>query len=154
VILGHDLAIREVAECAVVFPKRYAGPWPTTPWTNWCCVGDTMLHVQFHVRYLSPLRNALTDSDPKPKYSGLRFERDWWRIFAPSNEFSVVETRSSIAILTSLWHQLPYYSMVTLSDTPGFSLDCIEDQITWNAMDLSPRQEFAGSPSSNSQLAV
>jgi hypothetical protein len=144
VILGHDLDIVEVAECAIVFPKRYAGPWPTTPWTNWCCVGNTRLHVQFHVRYLSPQRNAITDSDLKRKYSGLRFERDGWRIFGESTEYSIVETRSSIAILTSLWHHLPYYSMVTLTDTSGFSLDYTEDQMTWNDVGLSPCHEFAG----------
>ena len=132
VILGHDLDIGQVAECAVLFPKRYTGPWPTTPWTNWCCVGDTRLHVQFHVRYLSPLRNAITDSDPRPRHSGLRFERDVSRIdgLRGSTEFSIVETRSSITILTSLWHQLLYYSIVTLTDTPGFALDNIEDQTT------------------------
>ncbi|CZR60662.1 uncharacterized protein PAC_10558 [Phialocephala subalpina] len=126
VILGHDLNTVKVAECAIVFPKRYAGPWPTTPWTNWCC------------------RNAITDSDSKRKYSGLYFERDRWRIFGESTEYSIVETRSSIAILTSLWHQLPYYSMVTLTDTPGFSLDYIENQMTWSDVGLSPCHEFAG----------
>ncbi|KAF8848485.1 hypothetical protein BDZ45DRAFT_698352 [Acephala macrosclerotiorum] len=146
VILGHDLDIVEVAECAVVFPKRYAGPWPTTPWTNWCCVGDARLHAQFHVRYLSPLRNAITDSDPKPRHSGLRFERDCWHIAGSGGgtDFSIVETRSSTAILTSLSGQLPYYSMVTHTDTPGFSLDCIGDQVTWTALGLSPCHEFAG----------
>ncbi|KAH8685425.1 hypothetical protein BGZ60DRAFT_395159 [Tricladium varicosporioides] len=144
VILGHDLDIAEVAECAIVFPKRYVGPWPINTWTNWCCVGNTRLHVQFHVRYLSPQLSAITGSDPKCKYSGLRFERDGWRICGESTEYSIAEARSSIAILTSLWHQLPCYSMVTLTDTSGFLLDYVEDKISWNDTELRPCHEFAG----------
>lgn len=144
VILGHDLDIDKVAQCAAAFPTRYAGRWSTTTWTNWCCVGDKMLHVQFHVRYLSTVRNATID--PRPKYPGLYLKRDWGKAveLGANSNFFIVETRSSIAILTSLRHQLPYYSMVTLTDNPDFSLDCIENQNNWTAMGLKPCGESTG----------
>lgn len=144
VTLGHDLDIEEVAKCASVFPKRYVCPQWTAPWTNWCCVGDTMLHAQFHTRYLSSEENAITRSDTNPICSGLLFERDWGQAVKldPSFEFPIIETRSSISIIASLWKR--HYTMVTLTDNASFDPDCIAVQKHWNAIGLQMCESFTG----------
>lgn len=147
VILGHDLDVDGVAQCAVVFPKRFAGVWPRTPWTNWCCMGNFTLHVQFHVRYLLPSTAPVISAlDATPNCSGLRLVRDggYNLRFCTHQATGLFESRSSVAILTSIWHQFPHYSMVTFTDTPGFSTDCIDDQTTWATLGISPCDEFAG----------
>ncbi|RSL84555.1 hypothetical protein CDV31_016687 [Fusarium ambrosium] len=146
VTLGHDLHMEEVAECATVFLKRYACTWPTTTWTNWCCTGNTMFHAQFHIRYWSIEENTITRSDAKPTCPGLRFERDYGRTvgFDLIPEFPIIETRSSVAMITSLWQKHPQYTMVTLTDTAVFNPDCIAEQKLWAAIGLEMCDESGG----------
>ncbi|KNB19984.1 hypothetical protein FOXG_17248 [Fusarium oxysporum f. sp. lycopersici 4287] len=146
VTLGHDLHMEEVAECATVFLKRYVCTWPTTPWTNWCCTGNTMFHAQFHIRYWSIEENTITRSNAKPTCTGLRFNRDYGRTvgFASIPEFPIIETRSAVAMITSLWQKHPPYTMVTLTDTAVFNPDCIAEQKLWAAIGLEMCDESGG----------
>jgi len=140
VIHGHDLPTHQVAQYAATFPQRYTGPWPTTTWTNWSVVGKKMLYAQFHIRYLSTSKSKIVNSEHE--CPGLEFKREWGTTATP--EFPIVETRLSIAILTSLWHPPPYYTLVTLTDDPEFSVDCIENPKTWEAMGFRPCEVSTG----------
>jgi hypothetical protein len=105
-----------------------------------------MFHAQFHIRYWSIEENTITRSDAKPTCTGLRFNRDYGRTvgFALIPEFPIIETRSSVAMITSLWQKHPPYTMVTLTDTAVFNPDCIAEQKLWAAIGLEMCDESGG----------
>lgn len=144
VILGHKWT-DYAKECALMFPSTYATTWPTSTWTNYCCLGDKMLHIQFHVRYLSTWKSDIIRPNQEPEFSGLRLHRDHAEVVehGVDSNLSIAETRSSIAILTSRWLQPPYFAMVTLTDSRDLSLDPV-DPTDWTTMGLKPCKEFAG----------
>jgi hypothetical protein len=146
VILGHDVEDDRIFQLGTMLPKRYASPWPSTAWTNWCCLGTGMLHLQFHIRYLS-VASAIPDPGPAPNCTGLRLERDRaWMAAGPGIEggFSISETRASIGLVTALWKKKPHFAMVTLADALSFSIDCLDDQAIWAAMGLQPNDDCFG----------
>jgi hypothetical protein len=146
VILGHDLDLTKVSECATAFPRRYAAEWPLVPWTNWCCLGRRTAHIQFHIRYLTTVKNPIINSGYQPSYSGVRFSRDWGQIIelGDCSTLDIVETRTSIAILTTLRDKKPSYTMVTLTDDSEFSLDCLEYRKEMHALGLRRCEGLAG----------
>jgi hypothetical protein len=146
VTLDHDIKIEEVGYCGVVFAKRYADPWPTAKWTRWCCRGNHMCHLQFHIRYISTSDTAITRLIPKYQSEGLRFHREKHPGFSlgARQDFSFVESRVAIAINTSLDSNFAYYSMVKLTDSHRLCLDDFEDSQTWSDINLSLYGHFAG----------
>jgi hypothetical protein len=154
-ILGHDLDYSNekecnatdcnVLECAVVFPKRYAGQSPITPWTNWCCVGTSTMHVQFHVRYMSCCQNLWNNLEKTHHHSGLIFDRARRTVVDDiGDRLTLTEARSSIAILASRTKERLYYNIVTLTDSSVLSLDCIEERSRWKALKLNSCPELPG----------
>jgi hypothetical protein len=147
VILGLDIEDDRILQLGTMLPKRYASPWPSTIWTNWCCLGTEKLHLQFHVRALS-VAGANSNPGMAPKIPGLSLERDSFRLTARTGvegELLITETRVSIGMLTTLWTRTPNFTLVTLADAPRFSIDCLSDQYMWTAMGLQPADDdFAG----------
>ncbi|KAM6514358.1 hypothetical protein FALCPG4_015507 [Fusarium falciforme] len=146
ITLGHDLETSEVANCTTVFVKRYICSWPKSNWTNWCCLGDRMLHAQFHIRHLTIQEDSAIRSTKNPASSGLVFERDSEHAISPGflQGFLICETRSAVAITTSLWHHYPCYTLMNLTDDKQFNLDGIGQQKIWADLGLQPCHEFGG----------
>jgi hypothetical protein len=146
VTLGHDINIEDVGYCGVVFATRYAGPWPSTKWTRWCCLGDRICHLQFHLRYISTSDTPISRLIHEHQSEGLGFCREKGLYFSPGAEldFPLVESRAAIAINTSCDSDLAHYSMVTLTDFPELYLDSFEGNQAWSDMKLILCGKFTG----------
>jgi hypothetical protein len=129
----------------VVFAKRYAGLWPSTKWTRWCCLGQSICHLQFHIRYLFNSDIAFTRLNPERQPEGLSLCREKAQVSPGMGQgFPFVESRVAIAINTSVDSNLPYFSMVTLTDSRKLCLDNFKGNQAWSDVKLSPCGKFTG----------
>lgn len=145
VTLSHDIDIQNVGYCGVEFAKRYAGLWPSTKWKRWCCLGKSMCHLQFHIRYLFNSGIAFTRLNSEHQSEGLSLCREKGQVPPGAGQgIPLVESRVAIAINTSIDSGLPYFSMATLTDSPKLCLDGFEGSQAWNDMKLSLCGEFTG----------
>jgi hypothetical protein len=141
--LGHDLEPDEVGYCAVVFAQRYAVIWPSTNWTRWCCLGNRICHIQFHLRYFSAPDKAVSPWTPQDRSEGLPIRRQQGQIFSfeKGHEISFIERRMAVAINTSLDSNFACYSMVMLSDHPTICLNDLEGR---HPIELNICEQFIG----------
>lgn len=126
--LGHDLEPDEVGYCAVVFARRYAVMWSSTSWTRWCCLGNCICHIQFHIRYFSAPDKTALPRTLQDRSEGLPICRQQGLIFSfeKGHEISFIKRRMTVAINTSLDSTFACYSMVTLSDHLTSCLDDLD----------------------------
>jgi hypothetical protein len=112
-----------------MLPLAFSWPWPSSPWIRFCCKGRKLFHAQFHIRYWTVYK-ATTDSlERLPEYSGLRTQREAFEItsYHKKTEISIREARASVGILTSHSSPKSHFSIVSLIDDPGLSLNVHED---------------------------
>jgi hypothetical protein len=158
IFLNPDFDMEEMSPFALMFPRRFAGKWGSSTWTNWSCKansGKQTLHLQYHMRCLSTESNAMTALDDQTEQTGVCIERERTTIsgYNRTQPLEITEARVSVGLLTTMRHQEQdqNWSMVTLADpiTAGLqngkpSLDSVHDCKQWDALVLHPCHNFAG----------
>ncbi|KAH0440643.1 hypothetical protein CcaCcLH18_02313 [Colletotrichum camelliae] len=129
VMSGYGIHTQSMAALGGVFLRRYMGPWPTEPWTRWYYRlndADDEAHLQFHIRYPLLAEDFLVPGTTR------------------CGESKVVEERVSIAITTSLRHAPPYYTIMTLADSPELLSEPMNDTDLWIKYETSHGSELGG----------
>ncbi|KAK2059320.1 hypothetical protein LY76DRAFT_29068 [Colletotrichum caudatum] len=133
---GDDLQFPMMARCLIGLLRRYTGPFPISHWTRWCYENGDEGHLQFHARYPKLSCAPVAQESGIAGYYVYRDSRTVTDL-RNCNKKYLIEERVAITVTTTLRLTSPFYTAVSLIDSPKLARESgVGHELLWENQNI------------------